>query len=233
MHDQPAILYYRKSDFEIESLQTNIAGICNRLKLELAAIDVEKIENLDENHSTITPSLKVGPYYLKYPFTLTDVEIAVNAFVSKNEIETKKNIRGIKQKNTIGLFLANYYPMLIAVLILLFVGGSIFAPVLASSGKSKAANGLYSFYSVFCHQLAFRSFFIFGEQAVYPRELADIKNLLTYEEQFRDPLLDIEKARGTIGNIESGYKIAICERDLAIYSSLGFAALAFQIFKEK
>lgn len=233
MQNRFAVLYYRKSDFEIEPLQNSISDICKRFNLEFLTIDVEKIENLDENPSTITPSLRVGPYYLKYPFTLLDVEIAVNAFMSKNEIETNKNIRGIKQKNSIGLFLANNYPMLIAGLIFLFVGGSILAPVLASSGKTKAANGLYAFYSVFCHQLAFRSFFIFGDQAAYPRELANIENLTTYEEQFNDQFLDVEKASKTIGNNESGYKIAICERDFAIYSSLGLAALAFQLLKKK
>ena len=233
MQKQPVILYYRKSDFEIESLNKNIDDVCKRLNLDFINIDIEKIENIEENHSTKTPALKVGPYFLKYPFTLADVEIAVNAFVSKNEIETKKNIRGIKQKNSIGLLLANYYPLIIAGLMFLFVAGSILAPVLASSGKTKAANGLYAFYSAFCHQLAFRSFFIFGDQAVYPRELANIKNLTTYEAQFNDQLIDVDKARKIIGDNNSGYKIAICERDFAIYSSLGFAALAFQILKKK
>jgi uncharacterized membrane protein len=230
---QVAILYYRKNDFEINTLQISISEVCKRFNLELASIDIERIENSGENHSQITPSLKVGPYLLKYPFTLIDVEIAVSAFVSKNQTENKNNIKGIKVKNSIGIFLAKKYPLLIAALLMLFVGGSVLAPVLASYGKTKAANSLYHFYSFFCHQLAFRSFFIFGEQNAYPRELANIRELTTYEEQFNDPFLDVENARKIIGDNKSGYKIALCERDLAIYSALGMSALAFQALKKK
>ena len=233
MQNRPAILYYRKKDFEVESLRTSISEVCQRYNVDLALIDIESIENLGEDHAQITPSLRVGPYHLKYPFTLTDVEIAINAFVSRNETESKKSIKGIKVKNSIGLLLAKYYPLIIAGLLFLFISGSILAPILASSGKTKSANGLYAFYSVFCHQLAFRSFFIFGDQAFYPRELAHIEELTTYEQQFNDPSLDVIKASRTIGNNESGYKIALCERDLAIYSSLGLSALIFQLLKKK
>jgi len=230
---RPVILYYRKKDFEIDSLQAGISELCKRFNLELAAIDIENIENPDEDHTQITPSLRVGPYHLKYPFTLIDVEIAVNAFVSRNETESRINIKEIKAKNSIGLALARYYPLLIAVLLFIFIGGSILAPILASSGKTKGANVIYGFYSVFCHQLAFRSFFIFGDQAVYPRELAHLEDLTTYEQQFNDPGLDVILASKTIGNTESGYKIALCERDLAIYTSLGLSALIFQLSKKK
>lgn len=228
-----AVLYYRKNDFEINTLKLNISEVCNRFNLELAAIDIESIDDLGENNSQITPSLKVGPYLLKYPFTLIDVEIAVSAFVSKNQTENNKNIREIRVKNLIGIFLSKNYPLLIAGLLLLFVGGSVLAPVLASSGKTKVANNLYNIYSVFCHQLAFRSFFIFGDQSAYPRELAKIRELTTYEEQFNDPFLNVENARKVIGDVKSGYKIALCERDLAIYSALGLSALAFQVLKKK
>jgi uncharacterized membrane protein len=230
---RPAILYYRKRDYEIESLQAGISEVCKRFNLELASIDIESIENPEEDHSQATPSLRIGPYHLKYPFTLIDVEIAVKAFSSRNETEIKKNIKGISAKNSIGLMIAKHYPLIIAGLLFLFIGGSILAPILASSGKTKAANGLYGFYSVFCHQLAFRSFFIFGNQAVYPRELAHLEDLTTYEQQFNDPGLDVIQASKTIGNTESGYKIALCERDLAIYTSLGLSALIFQLLKKK
>ena len=46
------------------------------------------------------------------------------------------------------------------------------APVLAKVGLSGPANLIYTIYSPFCHQFAFRSPFLFGEQAFYPRSAA-------------------------------------------------------------
>ena len=47
------------------------------------------------------------------------------------------------------------------------------APVLAKTGLHQPADLIYTLYSPFCHQFAFRSPFLFGEQAFYPRAIAD------------------------------------------------------------
>jgi uncharacterized membrane protein len=95
------------------------------------------------------------------------------------------------------------------------------------------AQVIYSVYSVFCHQLAFRSYFLFGEQAVYPRELANVPNLLTYEAVTGNSALDTAVARAFQGNEQLGYKLAICERDIAIYGSLLLAGILFQLTGRK
>jgi len=46
------------------------------------------------------------------------------------------------------------------------------APILAKQGFGKSADFIYTLYSPFCHQFAFRSPFLFGEQAFYPRSAA-------------------------------------------------------------
>ncbi len=46
------------------------------------------------------------------------------------------------------------------------------APTLAKLGMSAPADVIYTLYSPFCHQFAFRSPFLFGEQAFYPRGAA-------------------------------------------------------------
>jgi hypothetical protein len=43
---------------------------------------------------------------------------------------------------------------------------------------------LYTFYSPFCHQFAFRSLFLFGEQAAYPRSISRT-DLIPFEEAVR------------------------------------------------
>ncbi len=46
------------------------------------------------------------------------------------------------------------------------------APTLAKLGLNAPANFIYTLYSPFCHQFAFRSPFLFGEQGFYPRGAA-------------------------------------------------------------
>ena len=86
-----------------------------------------------------------------------------------------------------------------------FLGGALAAPVLAALGWSAAAEGLYAAYHLTCHQWAFRSFFAFGQQAVYG------------EQQLADMGLDPFRF---VGNQDLGWKMAFCERDLAIYLGL-------------
>lgn len=228
-----AILYCSKNDFEIESQKRKIAEICNKFDMEFISIDVESLDESELKNYHNTPILIMGPYTLKYPFTPTEVKIAVNAYSQRNEPERNKNIQSLRSKNSFGLSLSKYYPIIISFIILLFLGGSVLAPFMAIKGKNNAANALYRFYGIFCHQLAFRSFFIEGEQPYYPRELANIKKVKTYEEEFNDPFLDLQKARAIVGSSISGYKIALCERDVAIYLSLALAGIVFQLSKKK
>jgi uncharacterized membrane protein len=87
----------------------------------------------------------------------------------------------------------------------LFLGGALAAPVLAALGWNAAADGLYAVYHLTCHQWAFRSFFLFGQQSVYSeQQLAD----LGYD-PFR-----------FVGGQGLGWKMAFCERDLAVYAGL-------------
>jgi uncharacterized membrane protein len=90
-----------------------------------------------------------------------------------------------------------------------FLLGAFAAPVLAASGLQPAADWLYAAYHFTCHQWAFRSFFFFGPGtaliAVY-----DQSQLITLT---GDPF-------GAIGGPELGWKMAFCERDLAIYLGL-------------
>ncbi|HEX8969103.1 MAG TPA: DUF2085 domain-containing protein [Chloroflexota bacterium] len=89
----------------------------------------------------------------------------------------------------------------------LFVAGGLAAPLLAFVGWRAGAEGLYAAYHLACHQWAFRSFFVLGQQPlnVYSQQtLADLGT---------DPFT-------FIGNPEAGWKMAFCERDLAIYLGL-------------
>jgi len=94
----------------------------------------------------------------------------------------------------------------------LFLGGAVAAPILARLGATQAADALYAAYKLTCHQWAFRSFFLFGQQPIYSvQELADNS-------------LDPFTFQGTQA---FGWKMAFCERDLAIYIGLLLVGIFF------
>ena len=50
-----------------------------------------------------------------------------------------------------------------------------------------AANVVYKMYSPLCHQWAFRSFFLFGEQAYYPHAAAGIPGVIRVVNELATP----------------------------------------------
>jgi uncharacterized membrane protein len=109
----------------------------------------------------------------------------------------------------------------------------VMAPVLMKTGASGAADLIYRIYKPLCHQLAYRSFFLFGEQSVYPRELAKIDGLKSFEEATGLDPEDQQAAMAFRGNETLGFKIALCQRDVAIYGSLLLFGLVFGLSKRK
>src|SRR5947207_12286867 len=94
----------------------------------------------------------------------------------------------------------------------LFLTGALAAPVLAAVGWQAAADALYAAYHFTCHQWAFRSFFFFGQQPVYSQQSLAAQGI--------DPF-------GFMGNPSLGWKMAFCERDLAIYVGLLIVGLLY------
>ena len=129
-------------------------------------------------------------------------------------------------------FRRNYLPV-INVVLAVYLLLPVMAPVLMKTGASGIANQIYRIYKPLCHQLAYRSFFLFGEQSVYPRELANIDGLKSYEEVTGFDPEDHQSAMTFRGNETLGYKIALCQRDIAIYGSMLLFGLIFGLTKRK
>jgi uncharacterized membrane protein len=123
------------------------------------------------------------------------------------------------------------------VAVLIYLALPVLAPILMKVGITTPANAIYKAYSFVCHQLAFRSFFLFGEQPVYPRAAAGVRSLLTFsqatglsEASTADALY---QARQFVGNQVVGYKLALCERDIAIYGSILLFGIIFALSGRK
>lgn len=114
------------------------------------------------------------------------------------------------------------------------------APTLMHLGAEGPAKVLYRVYSPFCHQFAFRSFFLYGDQYAYPRSntgtsLVPFETYAADIERFDDVNFDgfgedlIFSAKGFLGNEQMGYKVTLCERDIFIYLALFTGGLIYAI----
>ncbi len=127
-----------------------------------------------------------------------------------------------------------------------YVGLPFLAPVLMHLGATAPAQAIYTLYSPMCHQFAFRSWFLFGDQAVYPRAMARVDGLVPYEDyasrdEFFARLPDLAEwtaelqllSRSFVGNPQMGYKVGLCERDVAIYGALFIGAGLFALVRDR
>jgi uncharacterized membrane protein len=111
----------------------------------------------------------------------------------------------------------------------IYVGLPFLAPVFLKVGLEPPANAIYWLYGATCHKFAYRSWFLFGEQVVYPREAAHLEGYETYGEASGLDEEDIWAARDFNGNEEMGYKVALCQRDTAIYGAMLLFGILFWV----
>jgi uncharacterized membrane protein len=105
------------------------------------------------------------------------------------------------------------------------------APVLMKAGATGAAQLIYQPYKLVCHTYAFRSFFLFGPQVVYARGNGDGE--FERASGIKDDPQGTLEARDFQGNAQMGYKVALCQRDVAIYLSIAINGLAFGLVRRR
>ncbi len=229
--------YYSREQDPVDELQQGLKTLCDQYGLIFADECIDGDSLLEEKFSAKVPVVLVGPYHLSSNFTLSEVEVAIRSVIEKDqntatEVNQQDRFK-ITWSERFAYWFSNAYIWVISLVLFLFVGLAVLAPVLAHQHRDRAADGIYRFYSILCHQLGYRSFYLFGEQAYYPRELAGITGVMSYETATgRDPE-DLEFARNMIGNDSLGYKIALCQRDLSIYLSMVLFGIFFQLTGKK
>lgn len=148
------------------------------------------------------------------------------------------------RRNRLMLSLSRHWLIIALGILFMYVGLSVLPPFLMRAGYDGAANVIYKIYSPMCHQFAFRSWFLFGDQHTYPRAVAGSDQHPFEEYAVRDPhFADINVAewsaslqlasRSFKGNEEMGYKAALCERDVAIYGMMLLAGMAFGLVRKR
>lgn len=217
---------------------------------QLAVIDIQSQPDIEAAFAGIVPVAQIGPYRLQSTFTRQDLKVALGAAIDRSEHinrigdtnHAKRVERGHKFSGTdrFSLWLSKYYMVVISVILILYVGLPFLAPVLAKGGAVGSANVIYKIYSPLCHQLPYRSWFMYGTQPYYPRELAGIEGVATYEQIIGADSLDVRNNRTFTGVEEQGYgaesvgfKVALCQRDVAIYGSMALFAILFMLTGRK
>jgi uncharacterized membrane protein len=103
----------------------------------------------------------------------------------------------------------------------LYVGLPLLAPVLMDAGWTAPAKVIYTLYRPACHQRPERSYFYGGPEAIYSIEELEAAGV------------DTNPFARAIGNEQVGWKVAFCERDVAIYGSIFLTGLVYAVFRKQ
>ena len=230
-------LYTRDQCPACDQAQADLSVLQSAIPHQLAVVNIEHDQGLREKIGLQLPVVEIGPYHLSPPFTRQDLQILLSAAQDRigqmERVDQESYQDRLEKGHTVSTsdkisnFVSLHYLAVANLVLLLYVGLPFLAPVFMKTGHPVAASVIYKIFSPLCHQLPFRSWFLFGEQAYYPRELAGIPGVVTYETLVNSHEIDLFTARSFNGNAVAGYKIAICERCLALYGFMLLFGLAF------
>jgi uncharacterized membrane protein len=229
------ILYTREGcqlcDEAVEELQK----LQDEIPHQLVEIDIESDSALLSRYVEQIPVIQVGPYTKRAPFTATDLRVTLSAArdgLSKQPEEAPRNRDWSRRINRVVLGLSRHWLAMVNIVVFIYIGLAFAAPILVRAGNERPASVIYAIYGRLCHQLAFRSWFLYGEQPAYPRELAGTE-LMSYGEATGHDESDHALAQSFIGDEALGYKVALCERDVGIYGSILVAGLIFALVRKR
>lgn len=128
--------------------------------------------------------------------------------------------------NRIAGSIARHWLAVFNVMVALFVGLPFLAPVLMEAGATGAADVIYKLYMPTCHQLPERSIFFYGHDHFYTVDALEAEGYLP-----PDTSIFERQVMRWAGSVDAGWKVAICQRDVAIYASILLAGLLFGLLR--
>lgn len=232
-------LYTRKECHLCEQVKEDLLALQAEIPHKLVEIDIESDPALLEKYLVEIPVLEVGPYRKKAPFTQADLRMTLGAARDRQDQFQRLGDEGYQERvrkgqqisgaDRLSLWVSANYMIVLNLLVFLYIGLPFLAPVLMKGGAELPARVLYTAYSPLCHQLGFRSFFLFGQQAYYPRDAAGVPGVMTFAEATGLDEGNLVAARSFVGDEQLGYKVALCQRDVAIYISILLFGIVFAL----
>ena len=237
-------LYMREDCHLCEQAKADLESLQEEFPHRLVEVDIDSDSALQQKYLVEIPVIEVGPYRLKAPFDRQKLMVTLGAASDRrNQLEEiggeayearVKRGKKISGADRILAWISNHYLAILNVVMFLYVGLPFLAPTLMKSGATAPARVLYTIYSPLCHQFGFRSFFLYGEQTYYPLKEAGV-NVVDFESAtgitgLHNPN-DYSRlqARRYVGDETVGYKVALCERDVAIYAAILLFGLLYSL----
>ena len=102
------------------------------------------------------------------------------------------------------------------------------APVLKKIGLDGPAQLIYQPYKFVCHTYGFRSFYLFGDSFVNDRPTFEQKSGID-----TSSFVGLLRSRDFQGNAQMGFKVALCERDVAIYFAMALNGVVYGLTRRR
>lgn len=242
-------LYTREDCRLCDETRKHLKSLQKKFPHRLAEVNIESDPTLQKAYADQIPVVEIGPYQLKAPISKQALEMTLGAALDRRgqlsqldgEAFQERVNKGHSISGSDGIYfwISKHYLALLNIIVFLYVGLPFLAPTLLKINAEVPARMLYTMYSPLCHQFGFRSFFLFGEQAYYPLKEAGLINIKTFDqitgyEDLSNPY-SVSRlfARQFTGDATVGYKVALCERDVAIYGAMLFFGLIYSLTKRR
>ncbi len=242
-------LYTREDCKLCDEVRDHLNSLQKKFPHRLAEVDIDSDPTLQKAYFDQIPVVEVGPYKLKAPITKQSLEMTLGAASDRRGQMTK--VGGEKYQDSVrkgqtlagsdGIYfwISKHYLAMLNLIVFIYVGLPFLAPTLLKINATVPARLIYSMYSPLCHQFGFRSFFLFGEQPYYPLKEAGLVNIKTFDQitgynDLANPFsISRLSARQFTGDATVGYKVALCERDVAIYGAIVLFGLIYSLTKRR
>lgn len=230
-----------------DEARAELHRISQTLPLNIIEIDIDSDERLEREYGERIPVIGVDSTQFAAPIDWHELKATLIATEATGSYSSQP-VTGRKRRLVIGmdkgiLWLARHWLAVLSLFVALYAGIPFLAPIAMENGATGLANTIYTVYSPVCHQFAFRSWFLYGDQTAYPRARAEVDSLTPFETYAaNEPAFNgidlttldndlIITAKRFIGSDRMGWKVAFCERDVAIYAALALSGVLFIFLK--
>ena len=142
-------LYFQQDSPECEAVRSQLRDLKSKFSFELIQIDIDKEPGIHKFTAADVPVVQTGPYILKNPITLQQVEVALGAARDRQmQIERVEQKKGKVNKQAdpsltgadkFSFWFSRHYMIFVNLFLMLYVGLPFLAPVLMKN-KLEFAN---------------------------------------------------------------------------------------------
>ncbi len=228
------VLLYTTADCPLcDKAEALLARLQGQYRLTVETVDITSEDDLFQRYRYVVPVVVVGNgLTVEAPVTEDRLRWALERVPGlKASPAAQPQVTGRLRDFVVAVDrlifqFARHWLLVFNLLLGLYVGLPVLAPALMASGVEGPARLIYTVYRPMCHQLPWRSFFLFGEQPYYSKDYL-------ISQVGAEPLATLWTAGSFLGTLELGYKIALCERDVATYGAMLLAGVLFGLVKKR